>query len=89
MNVYKNLFQTFLRETIYSYRCKNLYSQEHMAELLHITPRAYVDQEHGTYGFSALSFAFFLLVISEDEVLIFLNSFRAQMKDMEENDEVA
>lgn len=60
-----------------------------MAELLHISPRAYIDQEHGVYGFSALSFAFFLMVISEDEVLILLNDFRALVRRMEEGDEVA
>lgn len=89
MNVYKNLFQTFLREMIYDFRSKNSYSQEHMAELLHISFRAYIEQEHGAYGFSALSFAFFLMVISEDEVLILLNDFRALVRRMEEGDEVA
>lgn len=44
MNTYKSLFQSFLKETICSYRCKNSYSQEYMAELLHITPRAYIDK---------------------------------------------
>ena len=51
--------------------------------------RAYIDQEHGTYGFSALSFAFFLLAISEDEVLIFLKDFKSQIRNLEENNEVA
>lgn len=89
MTTYKSLFQSFLKETICRYRCKNSYSQEYMAELLHITPRAYIDQEHGIYGFSALSFAFFLLAISEDEVLIFLKDFKSQIRNLEEKNEVA
>ena len=89
MNTYKNLFQTYLREKICSFRDEKQYTQEQMAELLHISPRAYIDQEHGVYGFSALCFVFFLLIIPEGEVLIFLNDFKALVKDMEEDNEVA
>lgn len=76
MSNYKNVFQEFLRTQMCSYRFNHSFSQEKMAEALHVSPRSYFDQEHGKYGFSSLSFAFFLLLLPEDEVLVFLRDFR-------------
>lgn len=72
----KQLLTAYLREQIHVYRNKEGYTQEKMAEKLHIAPRSYFDQEHGKYGFSALSLTYFLLLLSEEEVLLFLNNFR-------------
>ena len=55
MNENKLVFQDFLRSRIHSYRSVHAFSQEHMAEALRISPRSYIDQEHGKYGFSAMT----------------------------------
>ena len=83
MNNYKYLFQKFLRKNVRSFRSRNSLSQERMAELLHVSPRSYFDQEHGKYGFSALSLASYLLLLSDDEVLIFLRELRALVEQIE------
>ena len=72
----KKLLMSYLRNQIHVFRDQEGYSQEKMAEKLHIAPRSYFDQEHGKYGFSALSLIYFLLLLSEDEVIIFLKNFR-------------
>ncbi len=83
MRQYKILLQKFLRNSIYNFRIQNRYTQEKMAELLGISPRSYIDQEHGKYGFSALSVIFYLLVLSEDEVYVFLEQFRRDLEQEE------
>lgn len=77
----KHLFQEFLRKQIFRFRSKNSLSQERMSELLHVSPRSYFDQEHGKYGFSSLSLITFLLLLSEDEVLDFLQECRNIAQD--------
>lgn len=72
----KQLLMSYLRKEIHAYRDQEGFSQEMMAEKLHISPRSYFDQEHGKYGFSALSLIYFLLLLPEDEVIIFLKNFR-------------
>lgn len=72
----KQLLMNYLRKEIHAFRDQEGYSQEMMAEKLHIAPRSYFDQEHGKYGFSALSLIYFLLLLPEDEVIIFLKNFR-------------
>ena len=51
----KKMFQEFIRVQIHDYRSGRAYTQEQMAELLHVAPRSYFDQEHGKYGFSAVT----------------------------------
>ena len=84
MREYKILLRTMLRESIYHFRVRNRFSQERMAEILHISPRSYVEQEHGKYGFSALSLVFYLLSLPEDDVLLFLSRFRANLEKAEQ-----
>ncbi len=88
MNDYKILFQEFLRRQMCAYRCIHSFTQERMAEALHVSPRSYLDQEHGRYGFSSLSLAFYLLLLSEDEVLVFMHDFRNLVERTEEKDVV-
>ncbi len=88
MNDYKNLFQEFLRKRICSYRYIHFITQEQMAEVLHISPRSYLDQEHGRYGFSSLSLVFYLLLLPEEEVLEFLRDLRILMERTEQKDVV-
>ncbi len=83
MNHSKQIFHQMLREYILTYRFSHSLSQESMAEELHISPRAYFDQEHGRYGFSSRSFSYFLLLLSDDEVLSFLNMLRTLLNETE------
>lgn len=88
MSNYKYLFQKFLRKSVRTFRSRNAISQERMAELLHVSPRSYFDQEHGKYGFSSTSLISYLLLLSDDEVLLFLKDFREYLKKTE-NEHVA
>lgn len=76
MRQYKRLLKNFLRDYMYDYRKQHSYSQEHMAELLHISPRSYSDQEHGKYSPSALTLMFFLLLLTDEEALLVLHRFK-------------
>lgn len=89
MRQYKTLLQVFLHNSIYTYRKEKGYSQERMAELLHISPRSYIDQEHGKYSFSALSVIFFLISIPEELVLSLLRAFKKLVQEEEEHGDVA
>lgn len=70
------LYREFLRKKIYCFRINHLYTQEKMAEMLQVTPRSYLAQEHGEYGFSAFTLLFYLCMLSEGEVLGLLKEFR-------------
>ncbi len=79
MRQYKQLFDKFLRKYICNYRKKKNLSQEDMAEILCETPRSYIDQEHGKYGFSGLTVMFFMLELPEEEILLFISQFREDL----------
>lgn len=80
----KNEFKTFLRNYIYSFRKQYKLTQEKMAEVLHITPRCYFEQEHGKYSFSAVSFAFFILAMDEEERSEFLDQLSCLFNESKE-----
>lgn len=86
MRIYQSLLKKFLSERVYEKRMQLQYTQEHMAEALHISPRSYIDLEHGKYSFSILTFIFFLLLLSEDEVLQLLRDFRILTERTDHND---
>lgn len=86
MRMYRSLLKKFLSERVYEKRLQLQYTQERMAEALHISPRSYIDLEHGKYGFSILTFIFFLLLLSEDEVLQLLRDFRMLTERTDHND---
>ena len=85
MDNYKQ-FYDFLRVQIYAYRSRHAFTQERMAEILHVSARSYFDQEHGKYGFSSPTFAFFLLNLSEEEVLTLPKDARHILEGREENE---
>ena len=85
---YKLLLQVFLRDTIYTYRMDHNLSQDRMAELLHIAPRSYIDQEHGKYSFSAPTIMFFILALSDEEKLALTRGFKECMEKAEERGDV-
>jgi len=80
MHPYQTLLKNFLTGRIYGYRIKHHYSQEYVAEILLISPRSYIDLEHGKYGFSAPTLIAFLLLLPDNEVLDLLQDFRSLVK---------
>lgn len=85
MRAYKEALQQLLKNRLLNFRAEHGYSQEKIAELLHISPRALFDLESGKYGFSALTLMFFLSVMEEKEVQKLLREFRRIVD--EENEE--
>ena len=83
---YKLLLQGILTDRILVYRTDNHYTQEQMAELLHISPRSYFDIEHGKYCCSAITLIFFLLILSKTEVSDFLDDFRLRAERKDKDD---
>ena len=80
MNENKLVFQDFLRSQIHSYRSVHAFSQEHMAEALRIiSPRSYIDQEHGKYGFSAMTLVYYIFLLNDEEILTFIGELRYLM----------
>lgn len=76
MHQYKLLLQVFLLERIKGYRKERCITQENMAEHLRITPRSYAYLERGTYGCSAATLMFFILILTEEELIKLLVDFR-------------
>ena len=79
MNDNKLVFQNYLRNNIHSYRKNHAISQEHMAEALRISPRSYIDQEHGKYGFSAMTLVYYIFLLNDEEILTFIGELRYLM----------
>ena len=88
MHQYTLLLRAFLSEQI-KHRRKALHiTQEAMAEKLRISPRSYISLEQGNYGCSAATLMFFLLILSEKEVLRLCEAFR-RLVDEEDTHGVA
>lgn len=79
------ILENYLRGQIYAYRIGNKLSQERMSESLKISTRSYADQEHGKMGFSALSLAYFLLLLKDHEVLELLKDLRVYLEGGEDD----
>lgn len=86
MSKHKKELNDFLREKMRSYRMEHAYSQEHMAEMIRIAPRSYFDQEHGKYGFSALSLVMFLFAFPEKEMVEMLGEMRSLLGSLEKDE---
>lgn len=85
MRSYKTLLQRYLKIRLRSYRFTRELTQEQMAELLHISPRAYYDLENEKYGFSALTLVFFLSALPADEAAELLQEFRRKVDRDKQN----
>ena len=85
MRSYKTLLQRYLKIRLRSYRFTRELTQEQMAELLHISPRAYYDLEIGKYGFSALTLVFFLSALPAYEAAELLQEFRRKVDRDKQN----
>lgn len=76
MHPYQSLLKKFLSNRVRDYRANHQYSQEYIAELLLISPRSYIDLEHGKYCFSTSTFIAFLRLLTDEEVLRLLQDFQ-------------
>lgn len=83
MKLYKMLAKKFLSEYADMLRELRHLTQDEMAEQLRITSRAYGDLERGKYCFSAISLLFFLLMLSDEELATFFESFRKRVYELE------
>ena len=52
-----------------------------------LSVQAYVEQEHGTYGFSSLSMTCLIAVMSEEEAIAFVKKLRALFEGRKRGDE--
>lgn len=86
MKLYKMLAKEFLAEYTDTLRKLRNLTQDEMAEQLRITSRAYGDLERGKYCFSAIALLFLLLMLSDDELKVFLEGFRKRVYDLEHED---
>ena len=57
----KQLVIKYLSNQIRIFRGREKYTQEIMAEKLHIASRSYFDLEHGISGFSTMSLIYFMV----------------------------
>ncbi len=83
MDETKAIFQSYLRNCVYSYRITYALSQEKMAEYLHVSTRSYVDQEHSKYGFSAMSFVHYILLLPDNTIIEFFKELRILLEEDE------
>lgn len=86
MNQYKALAKGLFAEYAAALRKHKKLTQDAMAEELHISSRAYGDLERGKYCFSAITFLFFLLLLSDEEMKNFRTEFRKRVHDLEHKD---
>ena len=87
MHQHSLLLRVFLTEQIKSRRKALHLTQESMAEKLRISPRSYISLEQGKSGCSAATLMFFLLILSNEDLLQLFAAFRRRLK--EESHEVA
>ena len=85
MDDYKHLLQDFLRHQIQDYRHQNHLPYSLVSDDSGDAPRSYFDQEHGRYGFSAMSLVFFILLLSEEDLLEFFKDLRFVLEGSEPN----
>ena len=88
MHQYTLLLRMFMTEQIKGRRKALHFTQETMAEKLHISPRSYINIERGKSGCSAATLMFFLIILPEEELLQLCAEFRARV-DEEDAHEVA
>lgn len=75
-----------LRSAVQSYRKKYGFTQEEMAEALHISVRSYWNQEHGEHGFSGSSVIYFLILLSSEELTELLDALNTGISEKSEDE---
>lgn len=86
MKHYKVFIREFLASWAVALRKSRKLTQEEMAEQLRITSRAYGDLERGKFCFSAIALLFFMVMLSDEELLSFRNEFRVRMSAFEQGE---
>lgn len=81
----KQLIMEYLSKQIRIFRRKEKYTQEIMAEKLHIASRSYFDLEHGISGFSTMFLLYFIVLLSEEEAIRMIKNFRRMLRGSEGN----
>lgn len=88
MHQYSLLLRAFLKERIKNRRKALHLTQETMAEKLRISPRSYISLEQGKSGCSAATLMFFLMILSDEDLLQLCEEFRRWVNE-EDTHEVA
>ena len=83
MKHYKTMLRVFLSAYAESLRKARNLSQEQMAELLKITPRAYSNLKNGKFCFSILPLLCMLLLLDDNEFNAFQEDLRDNLKALE------
>ncbi len=85
MHNYTLIFRPHLIQLSEKCREKMHFTQERMAESLHISARAYNNVKRDRQSLSASTLIFLLLMLSEEEVLAFLDDMRALVEQQSES----
>ena len=83
MDMYKALLKEWFSKYVLEYRKERKLSQEKMAELLHMTPRAYGDLERGKFCFSTQTMLFLFSLLEEAEIIEIIDEFREIVTNVE------
>lgn len=89
MHNYTMVFRPHLIKLSERCRERNHYTQEKMAEALHISARAYNNVKRDRQSLSASTLIFLLMMLSEEEVLDFLQNMRELVTQAEPEDPMA
>ena len=89
MNYSKKFFETQLTNLVEVYRNKLQYTQEQMAEVLRISPRAYYDIKRKKNSISAPVLIFLLLLMSDEELLAFRDNMKEIVAQAEQEGDLA
>lgn len=76
MGEYNDVILDFFTQQLLITRASRGYSQQKMSECLRVTPRSYFDLEHGICCVSARTLVFFLVILSDEEVLQLVSKLR-------------
>ena len=82
---YKEVIQIFLAERIKTSRKQHGLTQEAMAETLNISSRSYSYLESGTFCCSASTLMFYILILTDAELIQLRLEFRALVEKEEHN----
>ena len=83
MHTFSKELQPTLSQKAREVRTDRKYSQEKMAQKLHIDTRSYSDLEHGRYCFSAPSLILMELLMTEVELLMFIRELGEVVRELE------
>lgn len=87
MHSYINAFKPILRQKALVFQSSHHYTNEFMARLFRITPRAYNELKSGKYCLSSSSLIFLLFQMDNDQILDFIQELRAYIEEFESKDD--